>query len=148
VKYFYYKLFNTHLDNTDFENRIKMQKLVYLLTYYGVIFSNYRFTWWRYGPYSPQLADDAFTFHNIDHASPSIDELETFRKVERGRSILKNAENSELIASYLYLVSRMTDPTPEDVLEELLQRKPYFTPEQIQEVMSVWEEALGTPIYS
>jgi uncharacterized protein YwgA len=44
-----------------FENRIKLQKLVYILKSLGVDFG-YDFTWYIYGPYSSDLTHDGYLF--------------------------------------------------------------------------------------
>lgn len=61
----------------DFDERLRLQKIVYLLWAYGISLG-YGFNWYVRGPYSPKLASDGYT---ID------DEL-----FERGRGIRFNNE--------------------------------------------------------
>ena len=46
----------------QFDDRLTIQKLTYILKELGVNF-NYRFNWYWRGPYSPSLAHDAFNFY-------------------------------------------------------------------------------------
>lgn len=52
------KRFNLRRDNL--ENRLKLQKTVYLLQAYGLQLG-YGFGWYKYGPYSQDLVRDAYT---------------------------------------------------------------------------------------
>lgn len=51
--------FDYPLEMDDFDDRHNKQKLVSLLQYANLPL-RYRFTWYQYGPYSPDLAKDLF----------------------------------------------------------------------------------------
>lgn len=48
----------------NFEQRLILQKLVYILQEFGVPL-NYSFNWYMHGPYSPELTSDAFSYLSI-----------------------------------------------------------------------------------
>jgi len=52
------KVFNLKRGST--EERLKLQKIIYLLQVYGLRLG-YGFSWYRYGPYSQDLVYDAYT---------------------------------------------------------------------------------------
>ena len=53
------EMFGKNIDMTTFEDRIKLQKLIYSLKSAGAPFK-YKFFWHIRGPYSPDLARDGF----------------------------------------------------------------------------------------
>lgn len=54
----YKDLYGHEFDVSLFEQRMEMQKAVYLLQCMGVPVGNYGFRWYRHGPYSQNLQDD------------------------------------------------------------------------------------------
>ena len=47
-------------EQREFDDRLKLQKAIYLLQEAGFAF-NYKFSWYIRGPYSPELTEDAFS---------------------------------------------------------------------------------------
>jgi uncharacterized protein YwgA len=110
----------------SFDNRIKLQKLIYILSFYGIEF-NYNFTWWKHGPYSPKLTDDGYVVNRLT-ARPTDHELKIIEKLKKGKEILKDSKKAELVASYLYLQQRMHNrPSNDKIIGELITRKPYLS---------------------
>ena len=94
-------------DMDDFDERLRLQKIVYLLWAYGVSLG-YGFSWYVRGPYSPKLASDGYA---ID------DEI-----FERGRRIRFNNQD-EIIRSLnrfkKILGEKMDDPLYLEILASL-----------------------------
>lgn len=125
---------------SSFENRIKLQKLIYILQSEGIDFG-YEFTWYIRGPYSSLLADDGYAFSkNKDEIDmeyqPTTAERDILRRISRATGIIQDSNNAELVASYLYLQRRYPDNTS----EELRTRKRRFTIPQIETTMARWNE--------
>jgi uncharacterized protein YwgA len=91
----------------DFDERLRLQKIVYLLWAYGISLG-YGFNWYVRGPYSPKLASDGY---DLD------DEL-----FERGRAIRFN--NEEEVVESLdrfkeILGEKINDPLYLEILASL-----------------------------
>lgn len=99
-------VFDLKRDTT--EDRLKLQKTIYLLQAYGLQIG-YGFSWYRYGPYSQDLVYDAYTVlgpeqnkyaRETSSLSFSNNVLEKFRKFkEICHDILNNPRQLELVAS-------------------------------------------------
>jgi uncharacterized protein YwgA len=127
------------LDVDSFDNRIRLQKLIYILKNYNVKFP-YNFTWWKYGPDSPQLADDMFkSDRTISDANTRPYESQILGKIKDAKAILSDSRKAELIASFLYLKKSMATKNNDEVVNELLSKKPYFTKNEVSETMRQWD---------
>jgi uncharacterized protein YwgA len=143
INYFFKDFFGNQLDMESFDNRIKLQKLIYILSFYGVQF-NYNFTWWKYGPYSPKLTDDGYAVDEREIIIPTDHELKIAEKLKKGKEIIKDSRKAELVASYLYLEQHIHNRSSDDeIVGELMIRKPYLSPSIIQEVMTEWKTAIS-----
>lgn len=56
----YKALFGKDFNYYDFDNRMQMQKAVYLLQDLGANVGDYGFRWYQHGPYSQELMDDMY----------------------------------------------------------------------------------------
>jgi uncharacterized protein YwgA len=130
----------------DFDSRLKLQKLIYILRSANVDFP-YNFTWYIYGPYSSELTRDGYAFarsanNMMDDYNPSLEERRAIDQVGRASVILKDPDRAELVASFLYLTDRYES---QDLAEEqLMIRKPRFSEDHIRQVMSEWFNRIQT----
>lgn len=60
IKPIYQQVFNKEFEYKNFDDRLKMQKLIYLLQELGIGVGDYRFSWYKHGPYSQNLLDDSY----------------------------------------------------------------------------------------
>ena len=61
-----------------------------------------------------------------------------------GKEIIKDSRKAELVASYLYLEQHIHNRSSDDeIVGELMIRKPYLSPSMIQEVMTEWNTAIS-----
>ena len=96
------------LKRDTIENRLKLQKTIYLLEAYGMQLG-YGFSWYKYGPYSQDLVRDAYTVlrsekKKYDKATSSWCFSETTRKkIDQFKQICKDflgdLRQLELVAS-------------------------------------------------
>lgn len=92
----------------EFEGRLSLQKVVYLLQAFGVNLG-YSFAWYLRGPYCSLLATNGFTLERVYNILPDHDtkfrdrrvqkKFERFLKFIRG----KDLESLEILASAHYL---------------------------------------------
>lgn len=121
----------------SFDKRLKMQKAIYLLQEMGVPVSDYGFSWYKHGPYSQALLDDA----HIADASDSLANLDALssdnrRAIEELREMLSVPKDSkysprdwcECLASIHYLRKNVLSRSSSDdvVLDTLVKRKPHL----------------------
>jgi uncharacterized protein YwgA len=141
LNFFFKDFFGIELDMELFDNRIRLQKLIYILNHYGIRLG-YHFTWWKYGPYSPKLTEDGYAQLEIEPKKLTNHDLSIIEKIKKGKMFLQDSGKAELIASYLYLEKHLTNREQNEIIEELLTRKPYLTSAQIQRTMSEWNKAV------
>jgi uncharacterized protein YwgA len=147
LNYFYREVFNSDINMDSLGNRIKLQKLFFLLKIHGIR-SDSSFSWWRYGPYSPRLAELGYSFQDQKQKlkgaySPTEDESKIIHKLCKGSNIIKDVDKAELIASYLYLQRRLPGKSKEELTVELSIRKPRFDAKQIEKVMNEWTKTVN-----
>lgn len=123
------------IDYTEFDERLNIQKTVYLLQEMGVNFGNYDFTWYNHGPYSQSLQNDAFKawerqtnpipFNFSDYVGKQVSAFRTFIKQKPAK--YTQSQWLEAIASLHYmLVHEAAGYSDEYLLRELTVRKPHL----------------------
>jgi len=123
-----------------FADRIRVQKVVYILKQFGADF-NFGYTWYIRGPYSPSLTRTLFnaTDEEVQTArEPTVEELRTLNEA---RNFLGgdfySPERMELIASLIYLIKHGPEnglTSMGKILSFLREQKPQYSPDQIDEV--------------
>ena len=136
----YKRIYGSDFDYGKFEQRLEMQKAVYLLQDMGVPVGNYGFRWYQHGPYSQSLQDDMFyesrrKCKNIMISKEYVESIEQLRKL-----IIENMPGEysrsfwvECMASIHYLKDNVLHfgATDEEVVEELERRKPHLSNHEI-----------------
>lgn len=118
-----------------FENRLKLQKYVYLASYFGLDM-DYRYSMYLRGPYSRALAEDYYTLGNNgfeSHALPDDFGHDMFMDFVGG----KNSEWLEIAATMLALNKSFKDKNC--LLERTINMKGRFGREIIESVMEELE---------
>ncbi len=111
------KQFCLHLNiqpSTDtFDNRIKLQKVIYLLKQFGLNLP-YRFSFYKHGPYSPYLADIYYQIENYDDIVREDSfqiENSDIEKLNRAKKFLEplvnDSEKLEFYASIAFIFNDM-----------------------------------------
>ncbi len=130
-------------NSSKFTNRLVIQKTAYLLQEVFGIDLGAKFFWYSYGPYSYEIARD---YRLISEGSyleyVSIDNegvrgfLELVKKI--GDELVTEEKGLdywlEIIAS-LHMLSKKVYPPPEDVVEELVKRKPHLAREDVKKTL-------------
>lgn len=131
----YKALYDRDFSYSDFDQRMEMQKAVYLLQDMGVPVGNYGFRWYRHGPYSQSLQDDMYyedghscaTLLLSKEYAESIDHLhDVIHAPERGQYSISHW--AECLASLHYLRENLLsfNATEEDVVHALETRKQHL----------------------
>jgi len=121
------------IDMDNFDNRLKYQKLIYLVQNSGLSLG-YGYNWYVRGPYSPPLTQDLFEIdknNQIFESGKRLDlqnEQEIVKRIETIKDLLgKNIENSEfleVLASLIYLKKSSARSDCASLQKRLLALKP------------------------
>lgn len=146
LNYFYHIIFDQNINMDDFDDRLKLQKLVYILNSQNIRF-NYNFTWYIHGPYSSELTRDGYAYTRRMNGfrqdyHPSGEERNVVDRIRNARALLVDPVRAELVASFLYLTDRYG--SQDSAREQLMIRKPRFTQDHIQQVMHEWFDRIQT----
>lgn len=131
LKGVYKEILNEDFNYSTFEKRLKLQKVVYLLQEMGLNVGGYSFSWYKHGPYSQSLQEDAY--HSSIYIGQTIDFTDNAKDmIERFKAIVNvqiddynKSQWLETLASIRYL-KRHYDLADHEVLEELVSRKPHL----------------------
>lgn len=131
----YKKLYDKEFNYSDFNQRMEMQKAVYLLQNMGVPVGDYGFRWYLHGPYSQVLLDDMHFEGSRGCLDPNLSE-EYNDKIERLYSVIHSSKNTaytitnwvECLASLHYLRENVVsfNSSIEMVVSELEKRKTHL----------------------
>ena len=136
----YKMIYGSDFDYGNFDQRLEMQKAIYLLQDMGVPVGDYGFRWYQHGPYSQSLQDDMFyesgrecktVMISKEHAE-SINQLRKLI-IDNPRGEYSRSFWVECMASLHYLSHNVLHfgATDEDVVEELERRKPHLNNREI-----------------
>ena len=120
---------------SDFNQRMEMQKAIYLLQNMGVPVGEYGFRWYLHGPYSQSLQDDMYYENGIKYKKIILSKeyAESVKKLrelvgseKKGRYSVANWV--ECLASIHYLKHNVLSfsASDKDVVEELEKRKSHL----------------------
>ena len=137
----YKALFGKEFNYYDFDDRMQMQKAVYLLQDLGVPVGDYSFRWYLHGPYSQKLQDDMYD--EREGETGELDLPEEFRDSirqlmeaihywsEEGRTEeegYKLVDWVECLGSMHYLRKRVlrSSASDQDIIDKLCEKKKHL----------------------
>ena len=120
------------------EGRINFQKSIYLLKELGAIKEKFKFSWYIFGPYSPDVARIGFDLveRKIDTEISVSNDFES--KIDQFKELIKtNSDESkwlELLAT-LHFMRKYEYPnlTKEEIFEKLVEHQPYYDNKELFE---------------
>lgn len=123
-----------------FRDRLKLQKWIYLLQAFG-LYMDYNFSWYMYGPYSPELARDGFALKDLG-ISPTyeipIEEKKKFvRFLDFLGSKINDAEWLELVASMHFLSKLYPNATKTVIFDKLKAKRTFFTTKKCEQAWNI-----------
>lgn len=131
----YKKLYERSFSYSDFEQRMEMQKAIYLLQDMGVPVGDYGFRWYLHGPYSQGLQDDMHyesgrTCAELTLSKEYADSIAQLHDVIHSskRGSYSISHWVECLASIRYLQENLLsfNATMDEVIAELERRKTHL----------------------
>ena len=121
-------------DMNHFDNRIKLQKFIYLVQSVGLNLG-YNFKLYLHGPYSTMLAREGFDMPNINECQEiKFENLELEEKFLELLKFLKDkkddADTMEIIASLLLFHNIYKTKNEEDIIKLVEEKSPKFNGEK------------------
>lgn len=119
-----------------FEERIRLQKLIYLSEAVGINLG-FSYNWHIRGPYSPQLAK--VMFEAVSGEKRQTEDASEQEKIQALKNFLgtdiDSSEKLELIGSLRYLLdlAKKDNRSPEHAIDLLCKTKPQFSREEVVE---------------
>lgn len=127
-------IFDRDFQPNVFEDRLEMQKTVYLLQNMGISVGDYKFMWYKHGPYSQILQNDILNLQsvgdiNIDFSADAKREIRTLKNAVFKEGLEYTLSQwVECLGSLQYIKESLLPSSAEEgtVLNELKNRKPYL----------------------
>lgn len=136
LKPIYQKVFDQPFSYRTFDDRLMMQKMVYLLQEAGVNIGHYGFDWYKHGPYSQALLDDMYMEDKVEsieinysaEAEECINKLKVMFGDKDAESVYGIRNWTECLASIHFLRKKElgSNVSEETVLKILTDRKPHL----------------------
>ena len=124
-----------------FDDRLRLQKTVYLLQAFGIN-RGYEFGWYLRGPYCSLVAMDGFDLRGVYGRIPKGETAFTTRRAnvlfDRFCSLVSDKSTAYLeIAVYLHHIKHGgTGGSDDDIRKKVEDKRPEFTAEQVEEAWS------------
>lgn len=149
LKEIYNGVLDEQFNYDNFNQRVKLQKVVYLLENMGVHVGNYSFTWNKYGPYSIALDDDAYRcsqekgIRSVTFTHEAKTAFDYIKSIISERKVYEDFNWLECISSlhFLKYVSHISTDD-EIVLKELVKRKNYLNDNKENELAMKFANAV------
>lgn len=121
-----------------FQDRIKLQKCVYLAENAFGVNLGFNFDWYIHGPYSPDLTK--VMFEKDEGVSTKLTDADRSKLIQC-KEFLKEYSTSndlELLGSFHYFLSvvKTSGLSKEKIIEQFLELKPKFTKKSVQKIYS------------
>ena len=128
----YRKVYETDFSPYDFSQRVKMQKLVYLLQEAGITLGDYSFFWYKHGPYCQKLQEDILNSVDnnieINYSENALQIISTLKELFFTKTDYNQTQWVECLASLHYLFSNVFsyDVEPSEIIAKLEKIKPHL----------------------
>ena len=132
----------TNVSIKNFEDRLRLQKLVFLARKMGLDFG-FSFSWYARGPYSPSLTRVLFSADELGlleckDIQPSENEKKVAKNIKQflGNDV-ENPRYLELLASVWYFINEkeISEDENKEILNTLLELKPQFTKDELEQAI-------------
>lgn len=137
-------VFNKEFQPELFEDRLEMQKVIYLLQNRGISVGNYNFMWYKHGPYSQTLQNDIWDLYGTDDIDVDVDfSVDAKREIcALKKAVFKACTQYDLcqwvecLGSLQYIKENILPSSADDasIIDELKQRKPHLNVDRDNEV--------------
>lgn len=131
----------------SFKDRIIAQKVIYLADVLGAYCGDYKWNWYKKGPYSPALSrvlyqnNENVSFENYYLQDETKELLEPLKYIYQDKpEELTQADWLELVASVHFLYKQSITKKIKEVIKDLLYYKPKYNVEQVKIAYKTLEE--------
>lgn len=123
----------------EFNDRLEMQKAVYLLQNMGISVGDYRFIWYKHGPYSQRLQNDIlsksteYVDEKIEFSSDAKREMNLLQEaISKKRVQYDESQWLECLGSIQYIKENLLPSSAKDetILLKLESKKPHLNNKQ------------------
>lgn len=134
LKTVFKSVFNKDFRQDVFEDRLEMQKAVYLLQSMGISVGNYNFLWYKHGPYSQTLQNDILNIQSagdvdVEFSNDAKREINALKSAIHKEGIQYNlCQWVECLGSLQYIKESLlpSSSNENDILAELELQKPHL----------------------
>lgn len=130
----YYDIFEKEFNYNNFEDRMIMQKTMYIIQKMGFDIGGYSFFWYKHGPYSQALQEDCYSARHEMHNTELTLTSNGKKAVDKIKNIVKNKPDAyrlsnwlEAIASLKYLKDENEINGDDNLISELQKRKSHLS---------------------
>lgn len=136
----------SQFDMLTFSNRLRLQKIIYLLQAYGINLG-YNFSWYLHGPYSTELTRQAFNIANFSSLKQvKFEDNNVEERFKEFLSKLGDKKNSDFwleVASSIHLLKNMRPPKTKNQIIESIENKSASFKGRKDEINRVWTDIEG-----
>lgn len=131
-------------DIDTFDGRLILQKTIYLMQAFGLPLG-YRFSWYVYGPYSPDLTEEGYEIKEIYKEIPKLKFVkeEKEKQFKKFIKIFEEKKNDaywlELMASIHFLKKVHPYENKQTILKFVEQKQPYIKMEDCEDAWKYLE---------
>lgn len=131
------EVFNRDFVADNFDDRLEMQKMIYLLQNLGINVGNYSYLWYKHGPYSQTLQNDILSLKNFTSYS-----IQNIYFSDYAKNVIERLKNAffkeglqyneamwiECLGSLFYIRESLlpSDSNDNTIIKELKKRKPHL----------------------
>lgn len=124
------EVMNRKIDMNNFKDRLILQKMTYLIKKFDKSV-NYEFNWYVRGPYSSDVAEDAYNAWKIPLPDITPEDNRIAQNIKTIQSNKLNEKDFELFASVYYLLDERNTAEDNEIVFTVLSTKPWFTKEEV-----------------
>lgn len=130
----------------DFDSRIRLQKIIYLIQAHGP-YLGYDFSWYIRGPYCSKLATTGFSLKSIYdriEEKPKVEFVD--KKVQKkfidAKKLIKKLPNNDSleIAASLHILKHTTNDSKEDIIDKVMKKPKKFTKIECRRIWEILEK--------
>lgn len=139
--WFYRKILGMRLDLDDFDQKLIVQKIVYIAQKMGVKF-DYEFGWWVRGVYSSPLTVDLYDINEqeLNYTPTRFEEIFAEKLLNVAGAFKNKVRAFEIVSTVVYAQEHKGMKDEKKISEFIKSEKPWFTDEEIEVAFKKTEE--------
>lgn len=133
LKPVFFDVYGKKFDQSSFDDRMEMQKMVFLLQEAGVSLGDYNFVWYKHGPYCQDLQNDILNIGQVkdievNYSLDAKDVIDKLKRILEKENAYEKPAWAECLASLEYLKSYILPLNSDDntIVKALVKRKSHL----------------------